>query len=355
MKIFIVADIHGNAEILKAALAESGFDPNNPNHLLIACGDQGDRGAQSKEVYDYLDSIRNKVIIRGNHEEMLMEAIERGYIRVDDVYNGTQVTIEDLVGQGCIDSRGKIHISDYRKKQILDCLSQTVDYYETQNYVFVHGWIPEENYFTGDWRNATAAGWSDARWVGWTEMHNKFSAAGKIIVCGHSASKYAAAFDSSRAADDYSPYFGKNFIAIDSNTVKSQIINVLVLEDELLPVQKHSMKLKRAFFDKIVRGSKTVEMRLFDEKRKRIKAGDVITFTADDDSGDTVDAKVLGIHVYPSFETLTDDFDTRSLGFERRKADFVCEYMKRFYDDDSVRREGVAAIRIQKIKQKETV
>ena len=42
---------------------------------------------------------------------------------------------------------------------------------------------------------------------------------------------------------------------------------------------KHSMKLNPAPFGLIKAGKKTVEMRLFDEKRQRIKAGDIIEFT----------------------------------------------------------------------------
>ena len=56
----------------------------------------------------------------------------------------------------------------------------------------------------------------------------------KIIVCGHRAAIYAKNIDVSRADDDYSPYYGSHFIAIDSNTVRSKIINVLVIEDELI-------------------------------------------------------------------------------------------------------------------------
>ena len=40
----------------------------------------------------------------------------------------------------------------------------------------------------------------------------------------------------------------------------------------------HCMKLNRDPFEKIKSGSKTIEMRLFDEKRQRISVGDFIEF-----------------------------------------------------------------------------
>lgn len=209
MKFFVVSDVHGHLSILKASLTNSGFDPNSLEHLLIICGDCFDRGTENKELYEYLNTISNKIIIRGNHEEMLMNAIKRGYINVADMYNGTETTIENLLVSDSIDSRGRINISDYRRKRILDYLSQTVDYYETQNYVFVHGWIPEINKLSGDWRKAPLSEWSDARWESWMELYDKYGVICKTIVCGHRAAKYASMIDNSRDANDCSSYYGK--------------------------------------------------------------------------------------------------------------------------------------------------
>ena len=226
-KIFAVSDIHGHAALLKMELLKHGFVPNSSSHLLVVCGDCFDRGNESKELFEFLSTLSNKVIVRGNHEEMLMDAIKRECINISDIYNGTEITIEDLFGADSIDRMGRIHITDDRRKQVLDYLLQTVDYFETQNYVFVHGWIPPE-----DWRNASPEAWSDARWMGWTEMYDQYNVKDKILICGHRAAKHAHTMDRSRTADDNSPYFGGHFIAIDSNTVRSKTINVLVIEDE---------------------------------------------------------------------------------------------------------------------------
>ena len=42
---------------------------------------------------------------------------------------------------------------------------------------------------------------------------------------------------------------------------------------------KHYMRLHPEPFDKIKNGTKTIEMRLYDEKRQLLKVGDLIEFT----------------------------------------------------------------------------
>ena len=54
---------------------------------------------------------------------------------------------------------------------------------------------------------------------------------GKTIVCGHHTSRLGYRFDPSRATDCHDIFYGDGVIAIDSGTVKSGVINVLVLED----------------------------------------------------------------------------------------------------------------------------
>ena len=48
-----------------------------------------------------------------------------------------------------------------------EILDMCKNYYETEHYVFVHGWIPtvEDTYlYDKDWRNASKRDWQTARW-----------------------------------------------------------------------------------------------------------------------------------------------------------------------------------------------
>ncbi|MCR4646409.1 MAG: hypothetical protein K5695_13550 [Oscillospiraceae bacterium] len=116
-----------------------------------------------------------------------------------------------------------------------------MDYYETEHYIFAHGWIPciadrrtGFSYYS-DWRNVDAFEWKRARW------HNGMDAAQscmeeKTILCGHWHSSYGHWKYEHKGSEfgedaDFSPYYGKGIIALDACTAFSGKINVLVLDD----------------------------------------------------------------------------------------------------------------------------
>ena len=119
--------------------------------------------------------------------------------------------------------------------RICEFIEGTVDYYETENYVFVHGWIPE-NALTPESRlDATAEDWIEARWTRWNERYDGLRPlADKTLVCGHMPTFCAFAFDPCRNLRCYDVFRGYGFIAIDAGTADTQQVNVLVLEDRIL-------------------------------------------------------------------------------------------------------------------------
>jgi hypothetical protein len=80
------------------ALNEKGFEKNSSNHWLIVNGDVFDRGFESKEVKDFLDSVKNKTCILGNHERLMLDAISRGEFLSHDLSNGTLDAAIQLTG-----------------------------------------------------------------------------------------------------------------------------------------------------------------------------------------------------------------------------------------------------------------
>ena len=114
-----------------------------------------------------------------------------------------------------------------------------VDYYETEHYVFTHGWLPLEknsnvSVVREDWRSADASDWHTARFLEWQYLYNASSRIpGKIIVCGHRPTSFAWRFDPDRKPQDSGIFYGEGMIAIDACTVRSGRVNVLVLEEEI--------------------------------------------------------------------------------------------------------------------------
>ena len=240
-KFFIISDVHGCYDEMQFALDKAGFDPNNEEHWLIGCGDYTDRGHQPLEVIKYLQGLPRKVLVKGNHESLLLECVDRGYPMSHDWSNGTAGTIIDLAPQSqsfdvaCSVAYGKVK----------DFIGGMVDYFETKNHIFVHSWIPliSQNsgfyHFDPNWRQATAKQWENARWGNPYELAEQgLNKTGKTIVFGHwhCSTGWSKAENRSVFGPDakFEPYYGKGFISIDACTAYSKKCNVIVIEDEFM-------------------------------------------------------------------------------------------------------------------------
>ena len=71
----------------------------------------------------------------------------------------------------------------------------------------------------------------------------------------------------------------------------------------------HVMKLKSRYFDYIKNGTKRIEIRLNDEKRKLIKVGDTITFLKEPELTDKLNTKVIELLKYDNFDDMFNDID----------------------------------------------
>ena len=253
MKLFVVSDLHSFYTATKKALDATGFDKNNPDHWLISCGDVFDRGPESEELLYFLMSLERKILVKGNHDLLLEDCCIREFPYSHDISNGTVKTINDIGGAGegypfdkcCENTLNRT--AAYR-----DLL---VKYFETENYIFVHSWIPlkcldslPSHYtrnrrfeFDPEWRKADINAWEQAMWGNPFELAaqglNKTS---KTIVFGHWHCSAGWAKDESRSEFDadakWDPYDNKELkvIGVDRCTAYTGKVNVLVLEDNFI-------------------------------------------------------------------------------------------------------------------------
>ena len=96
-KYFIVSDVHAFYDEMMEALLKEGFDRNNPDHVFVSLGDLFDRGLQANEMLEFVNSLKKerKILIMGNHELLMEEAIRNGF-SLRDVHNGTFSTAIQL-------------------------------------------------------------------------------------------------------------------------------------------------------------------------------------------------------------------------------------------------------------------
>ena len=249
MKLFAVSDVHSFYDEFIMALNNIGFEKDNPKHLLVVCGDYFDRGPKSYEVLNYLMNLSNVILIKGNHEDLMEEMIHRGYSNDNDIHNGTYETfcqlfphIENEVNTGRFKD---IDLPDFKivyELLLKPLYDKMVNYFETKNYVFVHGWVPDvkrgENWRLGNWY--------ESRWVnGMLKNHSGYNPTGKTVVCGHYSCSYGWSYIAQKYKNrpqkthpdfekSFNPYFEKGIIAIDACTVYSGKVNIICLEDDLI-------------------------------------------------------------------------------------------------------------------------
>ena len=254
-KYFVFSDVHGCYTPLIQGLKAKGFDINNPEHILISCGDMFDRGDEVKELIDFIKSLPNerRILIRGNHEHLLIDMINKGYAATYDVVNGTLNTILQLTN-----STEEEFYSD-PQKVILKARAcgiedwilskEWVNYAEMDKYVFVHSFVPvlywdgsaaaKIDYYDGnvdeltynpDWRFAHHEEWKKCSWGNPLEFYQAgLFNEDKYIVTGHWHASNLHRILGENATND--TVFYKKFIGLDTNTFISDKINVLVLNE----------------------------------------------------------------------------------------------------------------------------
>ena len=271
MRYFVVSDVHSFFTPLITALNEKGF--NKDKDTLIVCGDVFDRGNETNEVYDFIKSLPNKILIKGNHEYLYLQLLDKSFPNDWDFSNGTVRTFCSIAG---VDERllSRTHwlienmfseknydvakeltktwkkvVNKVKKSEITKWLKsdEWVNYYELKDYVFVHSWVPvnilddlPKHYVNSrqfepilNWREITDEYlWENATWGSPIENYKHgLWKENKCLVVGHWHSDLFHEEFNDDYSNNYDIYFGKNIIAIDGCTALSKRVNVLLIEE----------------------------------------------------------------------------------------------------------------------------
>ena len=271
LKYFIISDIHSFYSLTIKALKDKGYDEDNPNHMLIICGDIFDRGDESYEMFMWLKKLKmkNKVIlIKGNHEDLLIDLYNRKNIQSNDIHNKTVKTMVDIYNKikktnyGIYDLIFNYNIL-YEVLKLLedigliDFIKDFINFYVINSYIFVHGFLPTYVEMNPDvnnpfiesikknWRQASEKEWEEARWTNGQEkvLYDGLKLNDKTIVCGHwhtsyghlrqqDTKKYTRYYNDDEFSENalFDIFETEGLIAIDACTAYSKKVNVLVIE-----------------------------------------------------------------------------------------------------------------------------
>ena len=116
---------------------------------------------------------------------------------------------------------------------------------------------------------------------------------------------------------------------------------------------EYTMRLTAVPFEKLRNGSKVIELRLYDEKRKRIKTGDTILFISLKDPSDTLLTQVTGIYTFASFEDLYRALPLEDLGYSAEEVAAASpKDMEEFYSPEEQAQYGVVGFRLGLLPQR---
>lgn len=248
MKYYVTADTHGYFSVLRRALELAGYFTDNAPHKLVILGDLFDRGSEAKEMQEFVleqmakDSI---ILIKGNHEDLFQELVGKdlGLPYSHHVHNGTYDTALQLTGfdGGSAQTQNYLFASAARKTPYYtDIIPSMLDFFETEHFIFTHGWIPcfpEKNGYSyiESWRDADEQMWKSARWLNGMDAVQTCMA-DKVVVCGHWHASYGHSKFEKLGSEfgmdaDFTPYMAKGIVALDACTAVSHEVNVITLED----------------------------------------------------------------------------------------------------------------------------
>ena len=277
--LFCVSDIHGFADELKVGLKEAGYDKRNKDHILVVVGDIFDRGPKNMAVYNFLKSVpkSRRILIKGNHESLYFELLNKEYPQDHDFSNCTVDTMCEIAGVSTTVFDEDTYAYDWTRYQKESKISwnkiteivrispitkwlesdEWLDYAEVGNYIFTHSFIPvrqddglspyyihhRKQSYRADWRNASADDWEGARWgCPWRQYKAGLFKAeeeqGKTLVVGHwHASDFYEnlknVYGSERAI-----YYSKGIIAIDGGVTRTWFYGTFVHPQNVLVIHE---------------------------------------------------------------------------------------------------------------------
>ena len=266
MRYYVITDPHAFYLLVKEALESCGYFNDKEPHKLIICGDLLDRGPHTVEMQDFAVSLLEKdelIFIRGNHEDLmehLVDQLDLGNMWLleqgESVHNHNGTWASALRLADMTEARG-LSRPDELSARIKHSpfwryiLPEAKNYFETEHYVFTHGWIPclstagstkyapyKSFIFNPDWRNAPYEDWYNARWYNGMDFacRRKLTVEGKTVVCGHKCTSYGHATFEGKGSEsgdgaDTSPFYAPGIIALDARTVTSGRVNCILVED----------------------------------------------------------------------------------------------------------------------------
>lgn len=109
----------------------------------------------------------------------------------------------------------------------------------------------------------------------------------------------------------------------------------------------HQMGLYGEYFNSIKEGKKTVEVRLNDEKRRKIRIGDTLEFIKVPEQDETIKVQVTNLKTYNTFQAMYEDIPFQDFDCEGWSMKEMIEGTYEIYSPEQEKEWGTLAIKIK--------
>ena len=110
---------------------------------------------------------------------------------------------------------------------------------------------------------------------------------------------------------------------------------------------KYIMKLNPKYFEYMKNGTKRIEIRLNDEKRKNIKIGDEIVFQKEPELKDEVSTQIVNLIIKRNFKELIESLDISEYSDKSESEEKFLNDLYKFYTKEQEEKYGVVGIQIK--------
>lgn len=109
-----------------------------------------------------------------------------------------------------------------------------------------------------------------------------------------------------------------------------------------------TMSVRHKYFEMIKSGAKDIELRAYDEKRKKVKIGDKFLLYDAENPDQSIICEVLNMHVAPDFESLFKKLDIKRSGFKDMAE--LMDTITKFVSREELAREQVVGMEIKRVR-----
>ena len=226
MRRIAISDIHGCIDEFKRLLEKVRYEEGSDRLILL--GDYVDRGPSSKDVIEFVMSLKGDVhALGGNHDDWFVDWVDTWDGSMDG-YLSSNIGGIQTVQSFCpaFDPRSPYSKTWARQsireryEEHLSFLRKLPNHYEDEQFIYVHAGI---NPFLDDWRKTNEGDFKMIRDPFLSHPHEQ----DKTVVFGHTPTR---SLHNDRRNN--SIWFGDRKIGIDGGCVFEGRLNALVIEGD---------------------------------------------------------------------------------------------------------------------------